>query len=463
MQPRKLFKSFTFQLTLLYLVLFGASVIALLMFIYFTTLKEVKNQIENTVSVQMSELTTSFKKRGIKRVVSDIKALIAEDTENMSLYLLLDKHGAIVAGNVKVWPEGVDEKVNWVTFELEEEGQTDDIEVLARTNLLAGNYKLLVGYKLKYLYKIRSIILKVLLVSLGLSLLIAALCSTFIMHIISQRLETVNQACKRVIRGNITERVHGAGSGDAFDHLAENFNAMLSWINDLIEGIRDVSNSIAHDLRSPLNRLRNRLENIMIHQPNQYQTMHQIKSAITEIDSLMATFNALLKISQAEAGAGIEQFSLFYLSELTESVIDFYTPLAEDKEITLDSRIDEDIWIHGEKHLISQAFANLIDNAIKYTPLHGRVSICLSTIDNYAVFSVSDNGAGIPAAYYERVKERFFRLDNSRTTPGNGLGLSLVNAVIKLHQSEIEFAENSPCGLIVTIKIPLPHSETNTL
>jgi signal transduction histidine kinase len=454
-RPNKLFKSFTFQLTLLYMTLFGASVVALLMFIYFTTLKEVKNQIENTVTVQITELTTTLKKRGVKRTIADIHSLIEQDTENMSLYLLLDKHGEILAGNLKLWPEGLNEKDIWNNFELEQEGQADDyIEVLARTSS-STNYKLLVGYKLKHLYKLRTIIIRVLLVSLGLSLLIAAICSMFIMQIISGRLETVNQACNRVIHGNIKDRVHRSGSDDAFDHLAQNFNSMLSWINDLIDGIRDVSNSIAHDLRSPLNRLRNRLENIIIHQPPPHQMISQIQSTINEIDLLMATFNALLKISQAEAGAGIEQFNLLDLSEITADVIDFYTPLAEEKEITLRTFIDDGIQINGEKHLISQAFANIIDNAIKYTPVKGNVTITLSTSAEFAELLVSDNGAGIPPAYYERVKERFFRLDNSRTTPGNGLGLSLVNAVIKLHQSEIIFSENSPSGLTVTVKIPL--------
>jgi signal transduction histidine kinase len=462
-KSHKLFKSFTFQLTLLYMTLFGMSIIALLMFIYFTTLKEVRNQIENTITVQISELTTSLKKRGIKRAVADIRELIEQDTENMSLYLLIDKQGEIIAGNMEAWPEDMNEQEKWNNFNLEQSGQEDDIEVLARTHVFANNYKLLVGYKLKHLYKIRTVIIKVLLVSLGLSFIIAALCSTLIMRIISRRLSTVNQACTRVIHGNIKDRVHRSGSDDAFDHLAENFNSMLSWINDLIDGIRDVSNNIAHDLRSPLNRLRNRLENILIHQPDQEQTLHQIQSAIAEIDSLMATFNALLKISQAEAGAGIEQFSLLNLSELTSDVIDFYTPLAEEKEIELSSYIDDDIFINGEKHLISQAFANIIDNAIKYTPAAGTVLIHLSLIHGHAEFSVSDNGTGIPPAYYARVKERFFRLDNSRTTPGNGLGLSLVNAVIKLHQSEIIFSENKPSGLIVTIRIPLPPLYTHLI
>lgn len=464
MRISKLFKSFTFQLTLLYMTLFGASVVALLMFIYFTTLKEVRSQIEATISMQISELSTTLKKKGAKRTINDIKELIAQDTENMSLYLLVDKHNDIVAGNLEFWPEDINDKEKWITFSMEEEELSDRyIEVLARTSAAKNDYKLLVGYKLKYLYKIRSIIIKVLLVSLGLSLLIAALCSMFIMHIISHRLATVNQACKRVIHGNIKERVRGSGSRDAFDHLALNFNSMLSWINDLIDGIRDVSNSIAHDLRSPLNRLRNRLENIIIHQPTPEQTNSQIQSAINEIDSLMATFNALLKISQAEAGAGIEQFSRFNLSELTEDVIDFYTPLAEEKFITLEVNLDENITMRGEKHLISQAFANLIDNAIKYTPKNGAVTISLSASEKHAQFIVTDNGPGIPPEFYERVKERFYRMDHSRTTPGNGLGLSLVNAVFKLHQSEIIFSENAPTGLIVTVNIPLPHHSNKHL
>lgn len=180
----------------------------------------------------------------------------------------------------------------------------------------------------------------------------------------------------------------------------------------------------------------------------------ELKGAIAEIDSLINTFNAILRISQAEAGAGVEHFTDFDVAETMQAVVDLYYPLSEEKNITLEVHLDEPIRIFGDKHLLAQAFANLLDNAVKYSPKETGIKIYGKIHNGVAEFSIIDEGPGIPEKYHEKVKQRFFRLEASRTTPGSGLGLSLVDAVMKLHKGELEFYNNNP-GLKVVAKFPL--------
>jgi signal transduction histidine kinase len=210
---------------------------------------------------------------------------------------------------------------------------------------------------------------------------------------------------------------------------------------------------VAHDLRTPLNRLRHRLENMLLPGMTEEQKSEQVRSSLTEIDTLVATFNAILRIAQAEIGAGIEQFCTFALSDVVRDVVDLYQPVAEEKSHNLISEIAEGVMLYGDRHLITQAIANILDNAIKYTPKGGNIKVSLTANAACAELRIADNGPGIPASFRPKVTEKFFRLEQSRSSPGNGLGLSLVSAAVKLHKGDLGFLDNNP-GLIVTVKLP---------
>jgi len=264
-QIKKFTSSSAFRFTLLYMLLFGLSVAALMVFIYFVTFKELDRQTKINVNIQVTELLATYRKGGIDKTVYVFNHMVEQDIDGTSIYLLTDKDGNIVSGNLDRWPSDIDKDGKWINFDIEADNPDEGtIGVLARAGTFPGGYSYLVGFSLKRFEELQKVITEVFNLSFILIFLLAAFGGIILTQSISKRLELVNQACKRVMSGDVKERVPVTGSGDEFDELALNFNTMLNWINGLIDGIREVSHNIAHDLRSPLNRLRNRLEMTII-------------------------------------------------------------------------------------------------------------------------------------------------------------------------------------------------------
>jgi signal transduction histidine kinase len=251
--------------------------------------------------------------------------------------------------------------------------------------------------------------------------------------------------------GNLSDRVPLGGSGDEFDQLAANLNRMLDQIERLMTAMREVTDDVAHDLKTPLARLRARLELALIGPADGAATGDAIRAAIDEADRLLATFNALLGIAEAEAG-GRGRMDVVDLSEVARTAVEFYEPVAEERGFSLALEAEPGIMVRGDRHLLSQALANLIDNALKYAG-GGEVSIRVLRRDGRAAVEVADRGPGIAAADRETVFDRFVRLEPSRSTPGNGLGLSLVRAVARRHAGTATLAGNHP-GLRVVLEFP---------
>jgi signal transduction histidine kinase len=272
-----------------------------------------------------------------------------------------------------------------------------------------------------------------------------------ISHNFLKRLELINRTSRQIMGGDLSRRVPVTRAGDEFDDLSLNLNRMLDRIERLLHGMREVSDNVAHDLRSPLNRLRNRLELAAMRQPPESETARDFDAAVQETDRLIATFNALLLIAEAEAGSVRETMHDFSLSDVIEGIGELYGPLAEEKQLGfVVKKASETGLIRGNHNLISQALANLVDNAIKYTPAGGTISVSLESQPDGPALVVADNGPGIPPEHRGRVTERFVRLETSRNSPGTGLGLSLVAAVARMHEAELTFDDNHP-GLRATL------------
>ncbi len=441
------------------MTLFSSSVLFLLLFIYFETSKEMDSHIKQTINSHISELSVTFYQDGLEETIALIQDMIQHDTDNNSFYMLMDKDFTTITGHLEIWPYPFEIQKSWHYFHIPTK-IVDSDDILADAHFIGrmidfkGGYILVVGFNLRHMKGIQDIIRNVLFGTLGVTFIVALLSGLIITRIISTKLAIVNQACWRVMQGNMDEKIPVMGGGDAFEDLAEHFNAMLGWISALIKGIENVSHSIAHDLRSPLSRVRQKLENIVIHHSEtQGDALPAIRESIKEIDNLIQTFNAILRISEVQSKAGIESFERFDVSETLYNVVDFYQPLMEEKHISYTASINPALQMHGDKHLITQTIANLLDNAIKYSPHDSHISLSLYIQEGLLYCDITDQGPGIAPEFHEKVKERFFRLDASRTTKGNGLGLSLVDAVIKLHNGTMLFHDNHP-GLKVSLTFP---------
>ena len=436
------------------MVTFGASVTALLIFVYSAIISDMEDDLKHSIGLQTSDLKRKFTIAGANETIASIKNILAKDEDKTLVLMLIDRNWNILAGNVDRWPGGKTNIDSWIKFSL---GDANGVQIapkaIAMNSTLAGGYILLVGRKMDNIEHVHEIIVEVLYICFGIMFVLAAVGGMLLSYTIYRRIDVVNQTFRKVAAGELATRIVVIGTGDEFDHLAMHLNQTLNRICELIDGVRDISYNVAHDLRTPLNRLRNRLEGVLITDEPKDKIAEQVRGALLEIDSLVATFNAILRISQAEIGAGIENFTEFNLSDVTKDVVDLYLFIAEEKSQLLKSEIIEDIIIKGERHIITQMLANIIDNAIKYTPKSGSITVSLKEEENYAIIKVSDTGIGIPKEFYHKVTEKFFRLEQSRTSAGNGLGLSLVNAAIKLHHGELSFSDNNP-GVVITIKLP---------
>ena len=288
---------------------------------------------------------------------------------------------------------------------------------------------------------------------LGMAVLLALVISVTLGHTILGRMDTISGTAGEIMAGDLSQRVSISDRDDEFDALAAKLNHMLDRIQQLITGIREVTDNVAHDLRSPLTRLRNRLEVTLLEPRSGAEYRQAIQCGIADTESLIKTFNALLGIAQAEAGNHRTQWVPVELDKLASDLADLYRPVAEEKRQVLELYCSASATIIGSRDLLAQVLGNLLENAIKYTPKGGTIRLRVQPLMDFVEVNVSDTGPGIPESERGHVLERFVRLEGSRHTPGNGLGLSLVQAVAKLHEAELVLGDAGP-GLSVTIRFP---------
>ena len=448
----RLLRTNTFRLAALYLVLFAASVLALLAFIYFSMAGFIEQQAEATIRAEMRGLREQYDQRGLTGLVAVVQARSAAPRGN-SLYLITDPALAPVVGNLDNWPSNRDIRPSWITFSVESPAHNGEIDnVVASVSVLPGGFHLLVGRDLRDADAFRRRITTTLGWAALLTVALGMAGGLFLTRNMLARVEAVNRTSERIVRGDLSQRVPLTGSGDEFDQLAGNLNNMLDRIERLMLGMRQVTDNIAHDLRTPLARLRARLEVTLLERPDVNRYGEALRETIAEADQLLGTFNALLSIAEAEAGARRDSMAVVDLAAIARSVAELYEPVADEKGLALTVAAEPGVPVQGDRHLLSQAVANLLDNALKYTP-KGTVSLSVQRSGNRVRLEVADTGPGIPADRRDTVFDRFVRLEGSRSTPGNGLGLSLVRAVATLHGGEAWLEDNAP-GLKAVVMLP---------
>ncbi len=413
-------------------------------------------QVQETVEAEATGLSEVYRDRDLAGLADIISQRTRQDIDSRATYMLMGSDGLVVAGNLRAWPTEVADLLGWVRFRVVPIGGIGPgVDVLAHAYELAEGYRLLVGRSLADAKRVKSAINRALGWGLALTILLGVVGGYFTSRHLLQRVEEMGRTARRIFGGDMSQRMMLSGSDDEFDSLAESFNEMMDELERLLEGIRTVSDNIAHDLRTPLNRLRSRIDLVLLGPPDCDGYRRTLEETLAEADDLLATFNAILTISHAESAARLDQMEPVDPSRLAEDVVELYEPLAEEKDIRLTCRADPGLTVRGERHLLFQAMANLVDNAVKYTPSGGVVTVSVSAAHGSAgiAVEVADSGPGIPEEARESVLERFVRLDSTRTTPGNGLGLSLVQAVARMHGAGLTLADNHP-GLRVRLEFP---------
>ena len=460
----KLIRTTAFRLTLVYLLLFAIFAASLLGYFAWNTRRMITEQIAETVNSELADLTTQFQSGGIRGLATAVEGRTLRPGAN--LYLVTTPQGQGVAGNVASLAPGVMDKPGWAEtfYKRLEETDTKDHFALVRVSQLSGGFRLLVGRDLEERRRLFGIVARAAQWSVLIVIALGLAGGVFVARRVLRRIDAMTGTTQRIMAGDLSERLPVGRSGDEIDRLAENLNAMLERIEALMAGLKEVSDNIAHDLKTPLTRLRNRAEEALAKAGNETEYRVALERTIEESDGLIRTFNALLMIARAESGQARDNMTSFDAAEIANGIQELYEPLAEDKGLVLGVAA-EPATLHGNRELISQALANLVENAIKYgqpvAPAPTQVGLekapdilieARRDGDNVAL-SVTDHGPGIPEADRARAVERFVRLEASRTQPGSGLGLSLASAVATLHGGELRLADSQP-GLRVTLVIP---------
>jgi len=456
----KLLRTTAFRLTLVYLTIFALFAGIVLVYFAWSTRQLINEQITQTVDAEIVTLQDEYDIGGIRRLIFTLDA--RSRRPDSYLYLLTTAAGEGLAGNVGSLTAGVLERSGWVETayrKLEDLEQTEH-HALVKIVQLSGGFRMLVGRDLEERDRMHDVVISAGRWSLAIVVILGIAGGLFVMRRVLQRVDAMTATTQTIMAGDLTGRLPIAGTGDELDRLAGNLNAMLERIEALMRGLKEVSDNIAHDLKTPLTRLRNRCEEALRTAEDEAQYRAALEGTIEESDALIRTFNALLMIARAESGQARDNMRDFDAAEVARGVGELYEPLADENGLVLTIDAPAAAPVRGNRELVSQALANLVDNAIKYAAPaaapaggHPEIEISAACQGDRVLLTVADNGPGIPAADRARAVERFVRLEQSRSQPGSGLGLSLALAVAHLHGGDLKLEDNQP-GLRTVISLP---------
>jgi signal transduction histidine kinase len=450
----KLFRTTTFRLSLTYLALFSAAAILAIAYIYWNTTVLLSRQLNQTIDAELKGLAEQYRAGGLNQLVR----IVAErsETPGNSLYLVADSEGHQLAGNLSAVSPELWNSLGPVEFNYRRPAAGGIERRLAFANVfrLPNDYRLIVGRDIEDRRDLSRLVRSAMLWGLGVMALFGIGGGYWVSRKLLARIDTLAATTRTIMTGDLGGRLPITGSGDELDRLSESLNLMLARIEQLMAGLREVSDNIAHDLKTPLSRLRNRVESALREPCGEPVYRETLERTIEEADGLIKTFNALLSIARIEAGASSENRESLDVSALLRDVAELYEPVAEERGLVLKAETERPAFVHADRQLLGQAIANLIDNAIKYgTKEKPEVEVAATNRGSVVEIVVSDHGPGVPASDRERVLDRFVRLEASRSEPGSGLGLSLVAAVARLHGGSLRLEDNNP-GLRVVLALP---------
>jgi signal transduction histidine kinase len=451
----KTLRSSTLRLALIWIGIFGTAVAALLGYIYWSSTAYMLKQSDQAIAMELVMLREAYTRAGRNRLIT----AITQRTSGAEggVYLLADPSGAPLAGNLATWPASLKEPGGWENFSAPEWKPDAARRPLLRATFetLPDGTRLLVGQDITELDQVTERINTALLLTALLIVAVAAAASASVTLRTVGRIESIIATSRAIMRSGLSERIPLRGTKDEWDELATNLNSMLERIETLMGEVKQFTDNVAHELRTPITRLRGRLEKSYNSLPEGDVHKSMIGDTIADLDSVQRIFSSLTRISQIEASDRTAAFRTIDLAEIVREVVELFDAAAEEKGGQLNTVGDRRVLVTGDRDLLFDAVANLVDNAIKHGPEAGRVTVDVRQCDAGAAIAVSDEGPGIPGGEIRNVFKRFYRLERSRRTPGSGLGLSLVAAVARLHGAQIETLDNAP-GLTIRLCFPGP-------
>ncbi len=443
-------RSSTLRLALISILVFGAAVVGLFGYVYFSAASFVRILSDRDIAAEVALLQKAYGQGGRNALVAAIGERVANERFEGGRYLLADPSFMPLAGNLKAWPSAVKEADGWQSIEAAD-GHLLRVDVVP----LADGLRLLVG---KDIDDLRGFAAKI-NTAIGLVLLMVFILAGVVTVYTSRRtvgrIESINAISRSIMQSDLGKRIPLRGTRDEWDRLAQNLNLMLDRIETLMGEVKQATDNVAHDLRTPLTRMRGRLEKASGRSRDGESDQALIGDTIAELDRVLTMFASLTRISQIEAKDRTAVFRTVNLSDIAGEVVELFDAAAEHEHVTLAASGDPTAFVTGDRDLLFDAVANLVDNAIKHGREAGRVRVEVRRGDAGATIAVTDDGPGIPDHERQHVLKRFYRLERSRRTPGNGLGLSLVAAVAHLHGADIEMADNAP-GLTFRLRFPGP-------
>lgn len=456
----RIIRTTAFKLSAVYLVIFLIFAVFVLGYIAWNTRRLIENQITEAIETEISGLADQYRQGGVRRLITIIERRGRQS--GSFIYLLVDERGDSVTGNVILRVPALSQNPGWIEAPFNWPDEAEDIRRLAklRVFILPSNLRLFVGRDLEERARLNEVIRRARGWSLVMVLLLGGFGAWFVTKRVLARIDAIALSSGRIMQGTLTERLPVSNLDDEFDRLAYHLNKMLDRIGELMAGLRELSGNVAHDLRTPLTRLRNGAEEALRKAETLDEARAALEHAIEESDQLIRIFDALLMIARAEAGNLAQSLRPIALDEVVSGIAELYEPLAEEAGLPLRHSIEPGLSISANRELIGNAISNLLDNALKYgrsdlegAPVEPEIRIAAKRVGDMVELAVSDRGAGIPEADRERVTERFVRLDPSRNQPGFGLGLSLVAAVARLHGGHLRLEDNAP-GLRAVLVLP---------
>jgi signal transduction histidine kinase len=449
---RSLLRSTAVRLAFGYAMLFIVSSLLLAGFLWWRTALYLDREIDAVIIADGQAIADRLRDFGLPGAIETINDRVGRASDQRAIYLLTDPMLTPVAGNLQAWPLAVRSTPGWYQIKLVRDGNLHTTRALFFE--LPSGFRLLVGRDVEDRVEVRGLIVSALgWSSLG-ALILAVVGGSLVRGAVLRRVEAINRTASAIVLGDLSHRVTTRGSSDEFDRLARTINTMLEQIEHLIEGVRNATNVVAHDLRTPLAELRTRLETLITIRPPPAETYEEIHGAVADIDRIVNIFNALLRLAEIDSGVRRAGFRRVELAGVTTELMELYEPLAEEKHVALTVDTPEGIAVRGDPDLLAQAIGNLVDNAIKYTPCGGRVALHVSSdTTNQVAIAVVDTGPGISDAEKARATERFYRGNRASGTEGTGLGLSVVDAVARLHNGVLTLIDNRP-GLGAVLTLP---------